>query len=167
MIINDDKIWLIEYVNELFQDKVVGYLAMNFSTILEAESESIIKKSWRKKINVDEVIALVKKHPQEVEKQWQEDYKQLKKIVDYGGAMEYEEMMLILGLRSDLESGLLFVEKKPEEILSHVDENLRAVLELNRQYTRDCRNANRKNTGGLETYLTKHWWWRYDEEAKK
>ena len=150
-------------INE-YQQQDVSDLAISLSTLLEAEEDKgLIKRSWRSRLSVDEMIDFIKSNTNKVENEWQREYKQLKKIVDYGGRMGYEEMMLILSLRSDLENGLRFVNEKQKELVN-IDENLRDVLELNREHTRDCRNANRKNTGGLETYLTNHWWWRYDEE---
>lgn len=149
---------------EEYQKQYSPALAVSLSVLLESEEDGLIKRNWRSRIKVDEMISFIKSATDKVEEEWAREYRQLKRITDYGGGMEYEEMILILSLRSDLESGLRFVSEKKLEILETLDEDLRAVLELNRNYTRDSRNSARRHTGGLETYLTKHWWWRYDEE---
>lgn len=164
MTIEEGKEWLIEHCQEMFEENVSGSVFTVLPTIMQAEDEGLIKRNWRQQLDVDNLIAFLKNNQTEVEKEWQREYQQLKRITDYGGTMIYEEMMLILGLRSDLESGLRFVSNKPAKILADLDEDLKEVLRINLSEVRDCRNAARRNSGALSSYLSNHWWWRYDEE---
>jgi hypothetical protein len=162
--IEEGKNWLIDHCQRMFKKNIAGSVFTVFGVLMEAEEQGLIKRNWRSKLDVNAIESFIKRNQSDVEHEWQREFRQLKRITDYGGYMEYEEMILILSLRSDLESGLRFVEKKSNHLLANLDEDLRAVLKLNREYTRDSRNSSRKHTGGLETYLSNHWWWRYDEE---
>lgn len=165
MTVEQSKEWLIEHCKEMFEEDIPGSVFTVLSTLMQAEEEELIKRNWRQQLDVDALTAFLKDSQAEVEKEWQREYNQLKRITDYGGTMIYEEMMLILSLRSDLESGLRFIATKPTKLLADLDEDFRDVLKINLSEVRDCRIAARRNSGALSSYLSNHWWWRYDEES--
>lgn len=154
--------WINNCINS-FDKKIISSTSLSLSILLQAEEDKVIKRSWRSQVNVESVNRFIENNQSKVEAEWQREYEQLKQILDFGGKMLYEEMMLILGLRSDLESGLRFVEERPKELFENLDEGLRDVLKVNLTKVKECRVSAQRNTGSLESYLSKHWWWRFDE----
>ncbi len=164
MSIEKGKEWYIEYCQEMYDKNVPEEVAMTLSTLMQAEEENLIKRSWRSQLDVDAMISFIINNQAKIKQEWDSEYKRLKQILDYGGGMEYEEMMIILSRRSNIESELKFTDETPIKLLANLDEDLRDVLKINRDEVRDCRNAARNNVGCLPSYLPNHWWWRYDEE---
>ncbi len=156
--------YLINDCDSFFSEKIPSAASLYLSILLEAEEDGIIKRNWRSQVNVEALTEYIQENILKVEMQWEKDYRKLKQILDYGGKMLYEEMMLILGLRTDLESGLRFVKEKPKNILEDLDESMKDVLKLNLDKVQECRVHARRNSGCLECSLTKHWWWRFDEK---
>jgi len=66
-------------INE-YQQQDISDLAISLSTLLEAEEDKgLIKRSWRSRLSVDEMIDFIKSNTNKVENEWQREYKQLKK----------------------------------------------------------------------------------------
>lgn len=164
MIVEKGKDWLIKHCKDEFDENLAFPLAVSLSTLISLEEEELIKKNWRSQLEAEKMLTFVEINQEKIAQRWQDKYQQLKRITDYGGNMEYEEMILILTLRSDLESSIRFIVDKPTKLLAELDEDLREVLKINQDVLRDSRNSARRNTGDPSTYLQSHWWWRYDED---
>ncbi|MEW6734350.1 MAG: hypothetical protein AB1489_23695 [Acidobacteriota bacterium] len=127
-----------------------------FAELLEAEENKIISSTWRKEIDVDELNLFISSNLITISKEWQEDFRRLKRIIDYGGKLEFEETLRILMLRSKLELTLRFVGNEYRELLMQNDETFRESIKENTATVKQCQNHTR---GGLEYSFPTHWWW--------
>lgn len=128
--------------------------------LLEAESLGLISKSWRQSIDVAGAQAFIRTHQAEARAQWAADLAHLRSVLDFGGRLEYEEAMLVLTLRSELELAAKQIDVVGAGSLVDADALLSEALSENRSVVLQCR---RKKSLGLAASLPSHWWWRTDE----
>ncbi len=146
-----------------FAKEVLSSSVLGLARLLQAEDNRLIDTQWRKEIDVDKVTLFINHNLVKVEKEWYDDFEKLKRIIDFGGRYEYEEMMLILFLRSSLESYLRFLSNKEIKKLDEIAENFSRALRENKNLVEDCHTHVHY---GIEKYFPRHWWWRPEWETK-
>jgi hypothetical protein len=147
----------IDDCNKAFLKHIPASCAARFSSLIEAEEDRIISRQWRRHIDVDRVEALIHANPGSIQSKSEGDYSHLKAVLEFDGKLIYEEAMLVLTLRSDLQLLARFSSITRAATLSDVDELLLAAIKHNPSTIQQCRA---RKTIGLEASLPRHWWWR-------
>ena len=145
----------VERCRTALQFGYASALATGFAELECAERHGIVDTGWRQELPVDEIREVIQRSHSEICRRWQQSYEQLKRILDYGGSLIFEEMVLVLSLRDELELTRTYVSD-PTEKLGAIDILLRSGLHENREVQRECM---RLPTRGLAARLSSHWWW--------
>lgn len=148
---------VVESCIEAYEKGFVMAVAARYGELEEYAREGLITDIWRDSLPESSIHIFFKKHQLEGENEWQRQYAQLKRIVDYGGILIYEEMMVVLSLRSDLEFGKYYAGEGGMKQLLSVDQDLRQSIADNKKVQSDCIVKIKKSIGRV---LPKaHWWW--------
>jgi|GEM_PF-4690075 len=149
----------IQQLREALQERTINryYCVGLFGDLLEAEEAHIINAEWRQHIDVMHVENIVLMNSDWIAQRWDKQFRQLRRILEYGGHLLYEEAMLVLSLRSGLQSVARFLPTACATKLKEVDAYLAESLEQNAQMYNECR---RKETIGIEKFVPTYWWWR-------
>lgn len=148
----------IDECNLAFRKNWVFTCAARFSELVSAEERGLITAAWRKEVDVEKIKLAVEANRSEIEKEWLEDFRRLKRVVDVGGKHLFEEVMNILTLRSELEFTLGFVGEEQARLLAQFEEAFKENINENLETVRECQSHAQ---AGLDKYLSEHWWWRY------
>lgn len=144
-------------------DNLAHSSALWLSVLIEAEEKQLIQSDWRHKVNFQAIELLIAENIDKIEQNWLYNYQKLQRIISIKGKLLYEEVVLILGLRSDLELGLRYIDKKYARMLAHLDEQFREVLQDNAHEVRYCQSHKK---GGFEQEFINHWWWHSLRDSK-
>ncbi len=139
-----------------FTDNLAHSSAMWLSALIEAEEKKLIFSDWRHKVDFQAIESLVTENIEQIEQNWLYNYQKLQRILAIQSKLIYEEVVLILGLRSDLELGLRYIDKKYVQMLTRLDEQFKEVLDDNADEVRRCQGHKQ---GGFEQEFVNHWWW--------
>ena len=131
--------------------------AARFRSLVEAEEDRLISRQWRGEIDVDRVVMFLQANIVQVQRRWEQAYRQLKAVLDYGGKLVFEETMLVLTLRSELQLLARFLAPPYTTILGDIDETLQTSIQQNLRAIHACRT---RKTVGIDADLVQHWWWR-------
>ncbi|MEW6737354.1 MAG: hypothetical protein AB1489_39090 [Acidobacteriota bacterium] len=148
--------YTINYCKKAFTNRWALSCAIHFAELLEAEEDKIISTAWRKEMDVDKLNLFISSNLTTISKEWQEDFRRLKRIIDYGGKFEFEETLLVLMLRSELELALRFLGSEHRELLMQMDETFIESLKENTTTVVQCQTHKKV---GLAHKLSSHWWW--------
>ncbi|MEM8996996.1 MAG: hypothetical protein AAGF23_19590 [Acidobacteriota bacterium] len=142
--------------HELSRENGWAFLsAVQLGDLIEAREHGLFREI---QIDLDEAAAYVGSQVSMVKRQWDNSFEQLLRIVSYGGPMEYEELMTVLTLRSNLESSCRFVgADRRQKLRDELDPPFQGTLEANRGEVMKLRQL---GTADLSCLIPGHWWWR-------
>ena len=154
------KIKVLQILNSLNYAYSRGH-SFDVATIYEelnsASQAKLLDNSWRNKLPEPKIQQFLDFHRNAIETNWNQKYEQLRRIIDYGGFLEYEEMMLVLSLRSDLELCNKYLSSEYCKKLRVLDQDLKESIENNVSVHADCAVQIKNSYLPL---LESHWWWR-------
>ncbi len=154
------KVKLLKMIDSL-NDALIKEYSFDVATIYEelnsASQAGLLENAWRKKLPECQIQMFLDVRRNEIESKWNQKYEQLRRILDYGGILEYEEMMLVLSLRSGLELCKNYLSFEISEKLRVLDRGLKETIENNLSVQADCAVQIKSS---FLPFLESHWWWR-------
>jgi hypothetical protein len=156
-------------IRRIIDDSLTAYgqdcpfdVCARLGELLAATSAGLCNDTWRT-VLPPETVAYIERREQEIQEVWRANLSRLDRVLSYGPGLDYEEMLLVLTLRSDLE----FVAACRPGVREHsplreVDGMLRERIQSNRRVWLDCR---RRVVDRLYASLPSHWWWHSLENA--
>lgn len=149
----------IRRLREALQKRDVNeqYCATLYAELLDAEDARLISGDWRKQVDVTHVEQIVSLNIDFLTQRWDQKFEQLSRILAFGDHLVYEEVLLVLSLRSGLQSIARFLPSEYEAKLAELDFYLVASLKQNARIYDQCRG---KGKWGIVKHIPKHWWWR-------
>lgn len=147
----------IYYHNNAFIKRQWYDCVQYYGYLEEAEEAVIISRNWRKRINIQNIAFIVHENLDIIEGIFENTFLHEKNILEFGGEMEYEEVMLILTYRSSLQSVARYLPPSRYIIADDIDILLAQALNTNINNASRCRNS---KSVGVESVLPNHWWWR-------
>jgi hypothetical protein len=130
-------------------------LAARYGEFMIAIKEGLINNNWKSKISISDIESSIEKQKIEIVSEWKNELKKIRQIIDYGGKLEFEEMMQVLTIRSELEFIYEILEITGSD-LENLDNPLTEVLKSNQKIHSQCVSKMKNNIYGK---LEKHWWW--------
>lgn len=131
--------------------------AVGLGLLLDAQEAGVVDDGWRRAVDVEPLLATLEEGADEIADRRAADVAQLRRIVAFGGRLEFEEMMLVLTLRSNIASSGRFAGDPGDAAGAELDPELRDGLEENRDVVNECR---RRDAVALVASPPRHWWWR-------
>jgi hypothetical protein len=141
---------------ELYRENDWAYsCAVSLSDLIEARDRGLIEQAG---VDVEESLSYVASRRTSVERQWGDKLRQLHRVSSSRGEMEWEEVVLVLSLRSGLEAASRFLDGESRRRLrEEIDPLLSKSLEKNRASVAGLRS---RGSADLACELPSHWWWR-------
>jgi hypothetical protein len=133
--------------------------AVGLATLLEAEESQLVDSGWHTLVDLAGVKRLIESNPAKLVNARQDNAAQLEQVITHPSRLEFEEAMLVLTLRSTLQSGARMLAESPRARLVAIDETLSTCLTRNHSVAQQCRGS---RTLGLEAHIASHWWWHQD-----
>jgi hypothetical protein len=131
--------------------------AVDLSDFLTAQEHGLVTAELRAKLDVEALTAYVLSRKGEIETSWDRERQQLERIVSHGRGLEYEEVVLVLTLRSSLEAACRFLqEDRRRQLREEVDEPLEQILRGNLAIVTKLQ---RRGSYGVDSRLPGRWWW--------
>lgn len=131
-------------------------VAARYGELTAASQAGLISDEWREAVPDLDVQSFLDRHRPEIDTEWRKEFDRLKRIIDFGGSLGYEEMMQVLTLRSELEFCKHFVTEECLERLRSFDKEFPHAIARNRQVQGQCAG---KVKSGVCRILESHWWW--------
>ena len=131
-------------------------MACVLSELIQAETEKLIDSSWRRGVDVKQIQLMLVNEKDHVVANLTYDIEQLRRILSSGVGLQFEEALLVLFLRSDVQLASQICDTDVSEELRRIDECLRHVVEKYRDVFLQCHNRDVR----FYRYLSDHWWWR-------
>ncbi len=107
--------------------------ATRYEELKSALEKRLITDNWRQKLPEIEILFFLKHHQNQIETNWSGNFKRLKRIIDYGELLEYEEMMHVLTLKSELEFCKKHINEECLVYLELLDQGLKETIENNQK----------------------------------
>ena len=132
-------------------------VAARYGELNDATSAGLVSNQWNETIPEHDIQSFLEGHRAQVETAWSKEFNRLKRIISFGGSLEYEEMMQVLTLRSELEFCRQYVSEACFRRLIGLDQDLRHSIagSISAQSQRS-----RKVKNDVCRLLRSHWWWR-------
>jgi hypothetical protein len=135
--------------------------AAAYGELAAATNAGIIGTEWQEKLPVEQVERVLGEHRDQISAGWTEHLDRLKRVLAVEGALEYEEVLQVLTLRSLLEFTESFVERKHSSDVYALDEHLADLLSSNRSERESCVQ---KAGHGFWGQIPSHWWCTIEQE---
>lgn len=131
-------------------------VATRYEELNSASQNELISDEWRQKLPEIEILCFLNHHRIEIETSWHDVFERLKRIIDYGGLLEYEEMMHVLTLRSELEFCKKHIKEEFQDQLDLLNQGLEETIKNNQKIQSECIVKCKNN---ISSFLESHWWW--------
>ena len=131
--------------------------AARFQELVQAEANGIVSDAWRAGLDLADEGEEIERSLGVIRDGWERDFEQLQALLDYPGQLGFEEALLALTLRSELELVVAWLDPETHARLRSLDASLASTLRASEPASTEARG---RASRSLAAALPSHWWWR-------